>query len=226
LVTLVLKRDAGFIFSLMKGQIALMAIRQIAKMGHPKLHKPASEVSDPTDPEVARLAADMRDTLVWIGAAGIAAPQIYESRRVVVYRVLADRIPPGTALEPVPWTVMINPVVTPLTEEKGMIWERCLSLPGLHGKVPRYKQIRITFQTLEGVEQERNVDDWHAMLLQHECDHLDGILYPMRMPDLSLLAFNAEPGKLAEEAARMSDLDPALRAMVDAWPAREKWLAD
>jgi len=201
-----------------------MAVRQIAKMGHPILQKPAVAVADPKDPEIARLAADMRDTLDWIGAAGIAAPQIYDGRRVVVYRVLAERIPPGVSLDPVPWTVMINPVVTPLTDEKEMIWERCLSLPGLHGKVPRHTKIRISFQTLEGESEEREVDDWHAMLLQHECDHLDGILFPMRMTDMSLLAYNAEPGKLAEEAAKSPDLDPMLRALVQAWPEREKWL--
>ena len=170
-----------------------MAIRQIAKMGHPVLRKKAGLVDDPTDPDIARLAADMQDTLEWIGAAGIAAPQVYDSRRVVVYR--------------------------------GLIWERCLSLPGLHGKVPRYKRIEITYLTLEGESRQRVVEDWHAMLLQHECDHLDGILYPMRMTDLSYLAFNAEPGVLAKEAETTPDLDMALRAMVEAWPAREKWLA-
>ena len=188
------------------------------------MRKPAVAVGDPTDPGIARLAADMRDTLEWVGAAGIAAPQVYDGRRVVVYRVPAERIPPGVALDPVPWTVMVNPVVTPLGDEMGLIWERCLSLPGLHGKVPRYKHVRIGFQTLEGENLQRDVDDWHAMLLQHECDHLDGILYPMRMTDLSLLAFNAEPGPLAEEAVRTPDLDPALRTLVEAWPAREKWL--
>ena len=125
-----------------------MAIRQIAKMGHPVLRKKAAPVDDPTDPDIAHLAADMRDTLEWIGAAGVAAPQVYDSRRVVVYRILADRIPPGVALEPLPWTVMVNPVITPLSEEVGLIWERCLSLPGLHGKVPRYKKIEITHLTL------------------------------------------------------------------------------
>ena len=94
-----------------------MAIRQIAKMGHPVLRKKAAPVDDPTDPDIARLVADMQDTLEWIGAAGIAAPQVYDSRRVVVYRILADRIPPGVALEPLPWTVMVNPVITPLSEE-------------------------------------------------------------------------------------------------------------
>ena len=202
-----------------------MAIRQIAKMGHPVLRRKAVPVDDPTDPNIARLAEDMRDTLEWIGATGIAAPQVYDSRRVVVYRILAERIPPGVALEPLPWMVMVNPVVTPLSDDVDLIWERCLSLPGLHGKVPRYKKVEIVYQTLEGVSERRVVEDWHAMILQHECDHLDGILYPMRMTDLSYLAFNAEPGELAREAEAMPDLDPALRAMVDAWPAREKWLA-
>ena len=202
-----------------------MAIRQIARMGHPVLRRKAAPVEDPTDPDIARLADDMRDTLEWIGATGIAAPQVYDGRRVVVYRILPQRIPPGVALEPLPWTVMVNPVVTPLSDDVGLIWGRCLSLPGLHGKVPRYKQVEIVYQTLEGESQRRVVEDWHAMILQHECDHLDGILYPMRMTDLSCLAFNAEPGELAREAETMPDLDPALRAMVDAWPAREKWLA-
>ena len=203
-----------------------MPIRQIAKMGHPVLLKPAAAVDDPQHPDIARLAADMQDTLEWIGGAGIAAPQVYDRRRVVVYWISANRIAPGSGLEPVSRTVMVNPVVTPISEEKGMIWERCLSLPGLHGKVPRYKKIHIAFQTLAGETQEREVEDWHAMLLQHECDHLDGILYPMRMTDLSLLSFNAEPGNLAVDAETNPGLDPALRAMVDAWPGREKWLAD
>ena len=202
-----------------------MAIRQIARMGHPVLRQPAVAVDDPTDPEIARLAVDMRDTLEWIGAAGIAAPQVYDSRRVVVYHVPAERIPPGVALDPVPWTVMVNPVLTPLGDETDLIWEHCLSLPGLHGKVPRYKRIHIGFQTPEGENVEHDLDDWHGMLLQHECDHLDGILYPMRMTDMSLLEFDAEPGLLAEDAERTPDLDPALRAMTEAWPARKKWLA-
>ena len=199
-----------------------MPIRQIAKMGHPVLSKPVMAVDDPQHPDIARLAADMQDMLEWIGGAGIAGPQVYDRRRVVVYLFPAERIAPRAGLEPVPWTA---PVITPIGE-KGMIWERCLSLPGLHGKVPRYRKIHIAFQTLEGKGQEREAEDWHAMLLQHECDHLDGILYPMWMTDLSLLAFNAEPGKLAEDAAKTHGLDPALRAMVEAWPAQEKWLAD
>lgn len=201
-----------------------MAIRSIARMGHPVLRRIAEPVADPRDPEIGRLAQDMQDTIEDVGAAGIAAPQVYVSKRVVVFRVLASRIPPGVKLEPIPWTTMINPVVTPLTETKELIWERCLSLPGLHGKVPRYTHIKVRYATLAGQEQTIDCRDWLAMLLQHEVDHLDGILYPMRMTDLSLLAFNTDPGALAEEAARRPDLDPALRNLVNAWPTRDKWL--
>jgi peptide deformylase len=201
-----------------------MAIRSIARMGHPVLRRVAAPVADPSDPEIARLAQDMQDTIEDVGAAGIAAPQVYVSKRVVVFRVLASRIPPGVKLDPIPWTTMINPVVTPLTDTKELIWERCLSLPGLHGKVPRYTHVKVSYTTLERTNVSIECKDWLAMLLQHEVDHLDGILYPMRMTDLSLLAFNSDPGALAEEAARTPDLDPALRNLVNAWPTREKWV--
>ncbi|MBM3483749.1 MAG: peptide deformylase [Alphaproteobacteria bacterium] len=201
-----------------------MAIRQVARMGHPVLRKVAEVVTDPGDPEIARLAGDMRDTIENLGAAGIAAPQVYVSKRVVVFRVPASRIPPGIKLKPIPWTTMINPVVKPLTEKKELIWERCLSLPNMHGKVPRHTEIKVVYHTTEGREAQIDAENWLAMLLQHEVDHLDGILYPMRMVDLSLLAFNSDPGALAEEAAKTPDLDPALRALVNAWPTREKWV--
>jgi peptide deformylase len=201
-----------------------MAIRQIARMGHPVLRRVAEPVADPAEPEIARLAEDMRDTIEEIGAAGIAAPQVYISRRVVVFRVPASRIPPGVRLAPIPWTTMVNPTVTPLTDRKQLIWERCLSLPGLHGKVPRFTAVRVGYLTTRGEERTIEAEDWLAMLLQHEVDHLDGYLYPMRMTDLSLLAFNSDPGALSAEALRTPDLDPALRAMVNAWPTREKWV--
>ena len=201
-----------------------MAVRAVARMGHPVLRRVADPVPNPGDPEIARLAQDMQDTIEDLGAAGIAAPQVFVSLRVVVFRVLASRIPPGVKLAPIPWTVMINPAVTPLTEEKQPIWERCLSLPGLHGKVPRFTKIRVEYLTRESKPVTLEVEDWLAMLLQHEVDHLDGILYPMRMTDLSLLAFNTDPGALAAEAVKTPDLDPALRNLVNAWPTREKWV--
>ena len=202
-----------------------MAILSIARMGHPVLRGIAARVEDPTDPGIARLAADMRETLEHIAATGIAAPQVYAPKRVVVYHLPAARIPEGVDMEPVPWTTMVNPEITPVTEEKQPVWERCLSIPGLHGKVPRYKRITIRFQDLEGNKVETEAHSGWASLLQHECDHLDGVLYPMRMEDLSLLSFNEAPGALAEEALRHPErIDPKFLEMVGQWPNRERWL--
>ena len=127
-----------------------------------------------------------------INACGLAAPQIGVDSRVVLYRIPEDRIPPGAKTSPVPWTLMINPVITPLDGAKAPIWERCLSLPGLYGKVPRYRRIGISFMTRDGKTVEREASGFHAMILQHECDHLDGVLYPMRMTDLAKLTFASE----------------------------------
>ncbi len=203
-----------------------MAVLRIAKMGNPILHTPAAPVADPRAPEITKLAADMRDTLEDIGASGLAANQVFVSQRVVVYRMIASRIPDGSGFGPVPWTVMINPVIRPLDKEKQSYWERCLSIPGLHGKVPRWPNIKIAYQSLDGnnIEQEA-IGTWSA-LLQHECDHLDGYLYPMRMTDLSLLSYNDEPGPLAEDAAAGSKIDPLFQRLVDDWPGRPRWLGE
>ena len=203
-----------------------MAIRSIARMGHPVLRGIAERVEDPAHPEVARLADDMRDTLEHIAATGIAAPQVYVPKRVVVYHLPAARIPEDLDLEPIPWTTMVNPEITPVTGEKQLIWERCLSIPGLHGKVPRYKRITIRYQNLAGEAVETEAHGSWASLLQHECDHLDGVLYPMRMEDMSLLSFNDAPGALAEEAAGHPErIDPKFLEMVRQWPNREHWLS-
>jgi peptide deformylase len=203
-----------------------MAVLRIARMGNPVLLKVAAPVEDPAAPEIRRLAADMQETLEDIGASGLAAPQVFVSRRVVVYRVIASRIPPGSGLEPRPWTVMVNPVITPKSDAKTPVWERCLSIPGLHGKVPRYSQITITYQDLDGRTVAHDAYSSWAALLQHECDHLEGIVYPMRMTDLALLAFNDEPGPLAREiAANPQGIDPLFIDLVERWPARHRWLA-
>ncbi|MCD6042663.1 MAG: def 1, partial [Burkholderiales bacterium] len=186
-----------------------MAVLRIAKMGNPILLRKAEPVEDPAAPEIRRLAQDMQDTIEDIGASGIAAPQVFVSKRVVVYRIIAARIPPGSGLVPRPWTVMVNPVITPKTETKTPVWERCLSVPGLHGKVPRYMSISITYQDLNGKSVTHEATSSWAALLQHECDHLDGIVYPMRMSDLSLLAYNDEPGPLARDVgADPKGIDP------------------
>jgi peptide deformylase len=120
---------------------------------------------------------------------------------------------------------MVNPVITPKTEAKTPVWERCLSIPGLHGKVPRYMHINIAFQDLAGRQVSHDARSSWAALLQHECDHLDGIVYPMRMTDLALLAYNDEPGPLAREvAADASGIDPLFIDLVERWPARARWV--
>jgi peptide deformylase len=204
-----------------------VAVLRIAKMGNPVLMHKAAPVSDPTAREIRELAADMQDTLEDIGASGLAAPQVFVGKRVVVYRVIAARIPRGSGLEPRPWTVMVNPVITPKTEAQTPVWERCLSIPGLHGKVPRFMHINIAYQDLQGRTVSHDAHSSWAALLQHECDHLDGIVYPMRMTDLSLLAYNDEPGPLAREvAADSSGIDPLFIDLVERWPGRARWFGN
>jgi len=200
-----------------------MAVLRIARMGNPVLLQPSAPVADPTAPEIRKLAQDMQDTIEDIGASGIAAPQVFVPKRVVVYRMIASRIPPGSGLQPRPWTVMVNPVITPRTEAKRDVWERCLSVPGLHGKVPRHAHIEITYVDLQGKKQSHEARSSWAALLQHECDHLDGILYPMRMKDLSLLAYNEEPGPLAKEIRKGDkSIDPLFVDLVERWPGKDK----
>ena len=200
-----------------------MAVLRIARMGNPVLLQPSAPVADPTAPEIRKLAQDMQDTIEDIGASGLAAPQVFVPKRVVVYRMIASRIPPGSGLQPRPWTVMVNPVITPRTEAKRDVWERCLSVPGLHGKVPRHAHIEITYVDLQGKKQSHEARSSWAALLQHECDHLDGILYPMRMKDLSLLAYNEEPGPLAKEIRKGDkSIDPLFVDLVERWPGKDK----
>ena len=200
-----------------------MAVLRIARMGNPVLAQVATPVADPRAPEIRHLAADMIDTLEDIGASGLAAPQVFVPKRVVVYRMIASRIPPGSGLQAKPWTVMVNPVITPKSGVKREIWERCLSVPGLHGKVPRYTDITITYKTLENKTETHEATSSWAALLQHECDHLDGFLFPMRMTDMKLLAYNEEPGPLAREIkAGEKNIDPLFVDLVMRWPGKDK----
>jgi peptide deformylase len=198
--------------------IHAMAILKIARMGHPVLRRVADPVVDPTAPEIRRLVRDMLETLEDIGGVGLAAPQVHVSRRVVIFEVPAERAardgngeapPDGVAM-----TVLINPVIEPLADEKALGWEACLSVPGLTGAVPRWTRIRYHGYGLEGERIEREASGFHARVVQHECDHLDGILYPMRMTDLTSLAFAEElrhgvppgaPGIRSEEAAELAE---------------------
>jgi len=169
-----------------------MTIHRILLMGNEHLKQVSSAVDDPTSPETKRLVDDLLETINAVDGNGLAAPQIGINRRVVVYRVPPHRIPAGSRQQPIPWTTLVNPVLEPQDDEKRHIWERCQSLPNLYGRVPRYNRIKLTFTALDGSTHSRFAQGFHAMLLQHECDHLDGILYPMRMTDMRDLAFVSE----------------------------------
>ncbi|MGF7173024.1 peptide deformylase [Azospirillum doebereinerae] len=171
-----------------------MALLTIARMGNPVLRAMAQPIADPTDPDLARLAADMIDTMIDAPGVGLAAPQIDVSRRIVVFRVPADR---GEG-ESVATTVLINPVIEPLDGGMELGWEGCLSIPGLRGLVPRHSRIRYRGVGLDGQPIEREASGFHARVVQHETDHLDGVLYIDRMDDLKLLTFIEEAHHITE----------------------------
>lgn len=159
-------------------------------MGHPVLAAPARPVADPTDPAVRRLLGDMDETLTAAGGIGLAAPQVAVGRRVILYEVPAARND-GVA---VPRRAMINPVLVPLdpVDDGPAVdssWEACLSLPGLSGLVPRARRVRVEALDSDGTPVAFEATGFHARVLQHECDHLDGVLYPQRMTDLSSFGF-------------------------------------
>ena len=171
-----------------------MAILKIARMGHPVLKAHAEPVGDPKAQEIQQLVHDMIETLEDVGGIGLAAPQVHVSKRVVIFYVPGERqaATNGEPAEDVPLTVLINPEIEPLSEEQVAGVEACLSVPGLAGPVPRWTHIRYRALDLHGRMFEREAKGYHARVVQHECDHLDGILYPMRMTDLSELAFVEE----------------------------------
>jgi peptide deformylase len=169
-----------------------MAVLEIARMGHPILRAAAQSVVDPTAAWVRRLADDMIETMEDAGGTGLAAPQVQEPWRIVVFRVDAERLSglPGDLSQEL--TVLVNPVVELVGDERALGWEGCLSVPGLRGVVPRHLRIRYRATGLDGETIERAAEGFHARVVQHECDHLDGILYPQRMTDLRLLVFLEE----------------------------------
>ena len=164
-----------------------MAVRPVLKMGHPVLQQVAAPVERFGTPELRQLVADMDDTMRAMNGAGIAAPQIGVALRVVIFEVQQN--PRYPLAEPVPYTVLVNPQITPLGEELEEGWEGCLSVPDLRGLVPRHRAIRYTGRDLEGLPIERTVAGFHARVVQHEVDHLDGVLYPMRIRDLRKLGY-------------------------------------
>jgi peptide deformylase len=155
-------------------------------MGHPLLQQVAV-AARLSSPELAELVTDMDDTMRALNGAGIAAPQIGVSVRVVIFELKDNPRYPHVA--PVPYTVLVNPVLTFLGQEQEEGWEGCLSVPGLRGLVPRYRRIRYQGFAPDGTPIDRTVEGFHARVVQHEVDHLDGILYPQRIRDLSRFGF-------------------------------------
>ncbi|MCA8928891.1 MAG: peptide deformylase [Alphaproteobacteria bacterium] len=170
-----------------------MAIRKIARMGHPVLLQRAAEVPDPS--AVRDLIRDMAETLVDSGGIGLAAPQIHESVRLILVSVPAGRSEAGEGETPI--TALINPVLTPVGDDRVVGWEGCLSIPGLRGAVPRFRTVRFEALDADGAPVAGEAEGMMARVLQHEVDHLDGILYPMRMTDHSQFGFDQEIGRYA-----------------------------
>jgi len=171
-----------------------MAILKIARMGHPVLLTPAAPVADPGAPEIRRLVADMIETMEDAQGAGLAAPQVHVPLRLFIFRV-----PPGRTTEDegdgdgeMGNTVVINPEVELLGDDMVLRWEGCLSIPGMRAAVPRYARVRYRGVDLDGNPVGAEASGFHAGVVQHENDHLDGILYPMRMSDFRLFGFNEE----------------------------------
>ena len=164
-----------------------MAIRPVLRMGDPVLLQKAAPIEQFDTAELHALIQDMEDTMAYMNGAGIAAPQIGVSQRVVIFGVGANPRYPDA--EQVPYTVLINPVLTPLGDGMEDGWEGCLSVPGMRGVVPRHSRLHYTGFDQYGNPIDRMVSGFHARVVQHECDHLDGILYPMRIQDLTQFGF-------------------------------------
>ncbi len=162
-------------------------IREVLRMGDPRLLEVAKPVEAFGTPELLALIADLRDTMAHLDGAGLAAPQIGVALRVVIFGV--TRNPRYPDAEEVPDTVLVNPTLTPIGTEQEDGWEGCLSVPGMRGIVPRYSRLRYRGFDAQGTEIDRTVTGFHARVVQHECDHLDGILYPMRIRDLANFGF-------------------------------------
>jgi len=165
-----------------------MTVRDILKMGDARLLRVAEPVQAFDTPELHALIADMRETMAAVNGAGLAAPQIGVNLQLVIFG--SDAVNPRYPNRPVvPKTVLINPVITPLGADEEEDWEGCLSVPGLRGVVPRWSRIRYTGFDEKGQPIDRTVDGFHARVVQHECDHLIGKLYPMRVRDFTRFGF-------------------------------------
>ncbi len=177
-----------------------MAVRRVLRMGDARLLKVSEPIREFGGAELSGLLTDLRDTMAALSGAGLAAPQIGVPKRVVIFGTDAPN-PRYPDAEIVPATVLINPRLDPLNDEIELGWEGCLSVPGMRGLVPRYRELRYRGVDEQGREIDRRVSGFHARVVQHEVDHLDGILYPMRMTDLSQFGFNEElfPGQALQD---------------------------
>ena len=167
-----------------------MSILKIARLGHPILQEIASPVDDYKDPEIKKIISDMIETLEDAGGIGLAAPQVHVSKRIVIFFVPESRL--EDERDQVELTTMINPEIKPLNDKINRDWEACLSSPNLMGAVERYSHIKYSWFDINGKYFEREASGYHARVVQHECDHLDGKLYPFRIADLSMLGFQEE----------------------------------
>ena len=169
-----------------------MSILKIARMGHPVLRRVADRVDNPLDPEIQRLIADMKDTMKDAGGVGLAAPQVFQSKAIMVFYVPAFRKSDDPDDAEIPLSVLINPEIEAIGDEIVDGWEGCLSIPGLQGVVPRWNKIRYRGLNEYGDEVESIAGGFHARVVQHEYDHLIGVMYPERMEDMTLLGFADE----------------------------------
>lgn len=167
-----------------------MAIRPVLRMGDPRLLEPSKPIKQFRTPELKDLITDMRDTMSSLNGAGLAAPQIGVNLQLVIFGVEANPRYPDA--EAVPFTILINPKLAPVNDEMEEGWEGCLSVPGMRGLVPRFLHLRYQGFDEKGKKIDRTVSDFHARVVQHECDHLAGILYPMRITDMRNFGFTAE----------------------------------
>lgn len=166
-------------------------IRPVLRMGDPRLMRVSRPVERFDDPRLAQLLADMRDTMAHLNGAGLAAPQIGVNLRVVIFGT-GELIPRYPDAAPIPRTILVNPVLERMGDDEEEDWEGCLSVPGMRGVVPRWSRLRYRGFDEKGQPMEREAAGFHARVVQHECDHLDGLLYPMRMRDFTRFGYVEE----------------------------------
>ncbi|NQW11979.1 MAG: peptide deformylase [Alphaproteobacteria bacterium] len=181
-----------------------MSVKSILRLGDPTLRRVAEPASEPTAPDIQALIQDLTDTLAEAGGIGIAAPQIGVSRRVLLFSVPEARATDDPDDGAWPLTALINPVLEPIGDDRAIAWEGCLSIPGMRGEIARWQRVRVTGSMADGQPWEAVVAGWRARVLQHEIDHLDGVLYIDRLDDPTRFGFTEEVIE-AEAAARYDD---------------------